>query len=287
MAPVTKVIVPCLAGSLGWLPASTGHPGESPRAGGRPAVQDFFAEMERAGLTHVVFVTGWNKPTGPGFRDRGAELVSLLAGPAGSGGVLFGAGQSRINFSCLRQRELRGLADAVLAARYVVAGEDFAVVSGGTIIEDDGGEGFLARLIRCHRANAAAATLAVDSPSEEDAPVHGFLTPGAGNGSFSQVADIVEDCSPGDASSALALAGRYVLSPEIFNVIESMPARPDGEVHLSDCFRELIDEEAPVYCVKLPPGAKPRRSPDLGNFLSALLDFAFAGPGSGSVPSES
>jgi UTP--glucose-1-phosphate uridylyltransferase len=250
-------------------------------------VQDFFAEMERAGLTHVVFVTGWNKPAGVGFRDRGAELVSLLAGPAGSGGALFGTGQSRINFSCLRQRELRGLADAVLAARYVVAGEDFAVVAGGTIIQDQGGEALLAKLIRCHRANAAAATLAVDDMAGQEAPACGVVTLGGGNGSFSRVSDILEKDSPAGAPGRLAVAGRYVFSPEIFDVIEHMPARPDGEVHLSDCFRELIDEEAPVYCVKLPPGAKPRRSPDLGNFLSALLDFAFAGPGSGSVPSES
>jgi UTP--glucose-1-phosphate uridylyltransferase len=282
MAPVTKVVVPYLAGAADWLTASGGQAGQMLPAGRRAAAQDFLAEIERAGLTHVILVSGWDRPAGPCFRDRGAELVSLLAGPGGSGGALFGAGPGRLNFSCLRQRKLRGLADALLAVRHLVADEDFVVLSAGTVIEDKGGEGFLARLIRCHRATAAAATFAVGDVARGDTPACGVVTPGATNGLFSRVSDI-EEASPGGARGGLAVAGRYVFSREIFDVIEHMPARPDGEVHLSDCFRELIDEEAPVYCVKLPPGATPRPSSDLGNFLSALLDFAFpsGGPGSG------
>jgi UTP--glucose-1-phosphate uridylyltransferase len=151
------------------------------------------------------------------------------------------------------------------------------VASGTTVIEGPGGEGFLAELVRCHRANAAAATLAVAEMVGEEVPALSIVIPGAANGSFCRVADIQEKASPEGAPRRWAATGRCVFSPEIFDVIDAMPPRSDGEVHLSDCLRELIDQDAPVYCVKLPPGARERPSGPLAGFVRALLEFAFAG----------
>jgi UTP--glucose-1-phosphate uridylyltransferase len=284
VAPVTKVIVPFLGGGEGRFAEPPEHPEGMPPAGQKPAVQGFFAEVGRAGLRHVFFVTGRSEPQAVGFREGGVEFLSLLGG---SGSGLLPQSQERpLNFSCVRQSSLRGLADAVRTARYLVDGEDFVVASGGTVIEGPGGEGFLAELVRCHRANAAAVTLAVAESTAEEVPACGVVTPGATNGSFSRVTDIVERASPAGELNQLAVAGRCVFSPEIFDVIENVPPRPDGQVHLSDCLRELIDQDAPVYCVKLPPGTKERASGPLAGFVRRLLDFAFAGGGCSLGPRE-
>lgn len=285
MAPVTKVIVPFLGGGEGRLAEPPGHP-EGMLAGPKPAVQGFFAEVGRAGLTHVFFVTGRSESRGEGFRDSSVEFLSLLGGSGGSGGLLPQLADHPLNFSCVRQPRLRGLADALRTARHLVGGEDFAVASGGTVIEGRGGEGFLADLVRCHRANAAAATLAVAETAAEEGPACAVVIPGGTNGSFSRVEDVVEGASPTAVPGRWAVTGRCVFSPEIFDVIDSMPPRSDGEVHLSDCVRELIQQEAPVYCVKLPPGAKERLSGPLAGFVRGLLEFAFGGSGCDAAPRE-
>ena len=161
-------------------------------------------------------------------------------------------------------------------------GEDFVVASAGTVIEGRGGEGVLEELVRCHRANAAAATLAVAETAADGSPAGAVVIPGARNGSFCRVTDVVEKTSPPAGAGCWELAGRCVFSSEIFDVIDSMPPGPDGQVHLSDCVRELIQQEAPVYCVKLPPGARERPSGPLAGFVRGLLDFAFGGSESAS-----
>jgi UTP--glucose-1-phosphate uridylyltransferase len=255
-------------------------------AGPKPAVQGFFAEVGRAGLTHVFFVTGRSESRAQGPGESPVEFLSLLGGSGASGGFLPQLADRPLNFSCVRQPTLRGLADALRTARYLVDGEDFAVASGGTVIEGRGGEGFLADLVRCHRANAAAATLAVAETAAEEGPAYAVVIPGGTNGSFSRVEDVVEGASPPGGPGRWAVTGRCVFSPEIFDIIDNMPPRADGEVHLSDCVRELIEQEAPVYCVKLPAGARERPSSPLAGFVRGLLDFAFGGGGGGAAPRE-
>jgi len=279
---ITKAVVPAAGAGTRLLPVTKSQPKEMLPVGRKPVVQYVVEEIERAGLRHVIFVTGRRKVAIENHFDRDLELTRLLRenGKADLLDALLFE-QNGLSFSYVRQGEPKGLADAILTARHVVGDEDFVVALGDAIIEDGSGEELLGRLICCHQENAAAATIAVEEVTEDQVSKYGIVVPGATNGAFFRITDVVEKPTAEEAPSRLAIAARYVFSPEIFEVIASVPPRPNGEVYLTDCIRELIDSDGPVYCVKLPPGT---RRHDIGNFESffrAFLHFALSDPDHG------
>ncbi len=280
MAQITKAVVPAAGVGTRLLPVTKSQPKEMLPVGRKPVVQYVIEEIGRAGLEHVIFVTGRRKVAIENHFDRDPELTRLLSAN-GKADLLdtLRFEQNGLSFSYVRQGEPRGLADAILAAKHLVGNEDFVVALGDAIIENaPGDDELLSKLIRCHQQNAAAATIAVEEVSDAEVSKYGIVTPGATNGSFFRITDVVEKPSLEEAPSRLAIAARYVFSPEIFEVIASVPPRANGEVYLTDCIRDLIVRELPVYCVKLPPGT---RRHDIGNFESffrAFLHFALRDP---------
>ncbi len=280
MVQITKAVVPAAGAGPRLLPVTKSQPKEMLPVGRKPVVQYVIEEIGRAGLEHVIFVTGRRKVAIENHFDRDPELTRLLSA-TGKADLLdtLRFEQNGLSFSYVRQGEPRGLADAILAAKHLVGNEDFVVALGDAIIENRAGDDeLLSKLICCHQQNAAAATIAVEEVSDEEVSKYGIVTPGATNGSFFRITDVVEKPSLEEAPSRLAIAARYVFSPEIFEVIASVPPRANGEVYLTDCIRDLIGRELPVYCVKLPPGT---RRHDIGNFESffrAFLHFALRDP---------
>ncbi len=279
MGEVIKAVVPVAGAGTRLLPVTKSQPKEMLPVGRKPVVQYVVEEIERAGLKHVIFVTGRKKVAIEDHFDHDPELARLLKAN-GKMDLLAGLSfeENGSSFSYVRQGQPRGLADAILTARHLVGNEDFVVALGDAIIENRGGEELLTKLIRYHQQNAAAATIAVEEVTDDEVSKYGIVTPGATNGSFFRVTGVVEKPSAEEAPSRLAIAARYVFSPEIFEVIAATPPRGNGEVYLTDCIRDLIDREQPVYCVKLPPGSKRH---DIGNFESffrAFIHFALADP---------
>ena len=279
MGGVTKAVVPVAGAGTRLLPVTKSQPKEMLPVGRKPVVQYVVEEIGRAGLKHIIFVTGRKKVAIEDHFDHDSELARLLA-ENGKMDVLDGLSfeEDGSSFSYVRQGQPRGLADAILTAKHLVGNEDFVVALGDAIIESRAGEELLATLVGYHQQNAAAATIAVEEVTEDEVSKYGIVTPGATNGSFFRVTDIVEKPSAKEAPSRLAIAARYVFSPEIFEVIAATPPRANGEVYLTDCIQDLVDRDLPVYCVKLPPGSKRH---DIGNFESffrAFIHFALADP---------
>jgi len=279
MAEITKAVVPAAGAGTRLLPVTKSQPKEMLPVGRKPVVQYVIEEIGRAGLEHVIFVTGRRKVAIENHFDRDPELTRLLSGN-GKAHLLdtLRFEQNGLSFSYVRQGEPRGLADAILTARHLVGNEDFVVALGDAIIENRAGEELLAKLICCHQQNAAAATIAVEEVSDAEVSKYGIVTPGATNGSFFRIVDVVEKPSPREAPSRLAIAARYVFSPEIFEVIASVPPRANGEVYLTDCIRDLIGRDLPVYCVKLPPGTRRHDIGNFGSFFRAFVHFALRDP---------
>jgi len=284
---VTKAVVPAAGAGTRLLPVTKSQPKEMLPVGRKPVIQYVVEEIGRAGLKHVIFVTGRKKVAIEDHFDRDPELTRLLR-ENGKSDLLEALRfeQNGLSVSYVRQSEPRGLADAILTARHLVGNEDFVVALGDAIIENRAGDELLTKLVRCHEQNAAAATIAVEEVTEDEVSKYGIVTPGATNGAFFRITDVVEKPSPQEAPSRLAIAARYVFSPEIFEVIATTPPRANGEVYLTDCIRELVDRELPVYCVKLPAGSKRH---DIGNFESffrAFIHFALADPDYGAALRE-
>jgi UTP--glucose-1-phosphate uridylyltransferase len=167
------------------------------------------------------------------------------------------------------QRIQGGLGHAVLHAEAFAAHESFAVALPDTLVVG-GSEPVLARLVRIHQAQGAAATIAAEEVAPERARRYGILAlsePGrtVGPGYVFEIADVVEKPAPGTEPSRLAISARYVFSPAIFPALRRLQPGANGELQLTDAIRDLARQGLPVLGVRLAAG---ERRLDIGSFDS-------------------
>jgi UTP--glucose-1-phosphate uridylyltransferase len=206
----------------------------------KPAIQYVVEEAVAAGLQDVLMITGRNKNALENHFDRATELESTLAQKGDTDKL------SKVEFSntladvhYVRQGDPRGLGHAVLRARMHVGHEPFAVLLGDDLI--DSRDELLTKMIAEAEARSATvvALLEVD-PSV--AHMYGVATvEETDDDSVVKITGLVEKPAPGTAPSNLAIIGRYVLQPEIFDVLETTPPGKGNEIQLTDALQNLAE----------------------------------------------
>jgi UTP--glucose-1-phosphate uridylyltransferase len=275
---VQKVVIPVAGAGTRLLPVTKCQPKEMLPVGRKPAVQYVVEEAEAAGLKQILFVTGRQKTSIEDHFDKDPELAHRLSA-SGKSDLLeeLAYEEMAVSFFFVRQREPKGLADAVAAARDFVGQEPFVVSLGDSIILSRGGANLLQRMIECHETHGAACTVAVEEVPLQNIHRYGAVKPAeAEPGDVFRVADLIEKPPPDQVPSNLAIASRYVFNPEIFEAIERTVPDRFGELQITDSIRILASRGRPVWGVKL--GRNARRY-DIGNFESyfiAFADFALA-----------
>lgn len=274
---IEKAVVP--VGGLGTrlLPATKSQPKEMLPVGRKPAVQYVVEELAQQGIRDILFVTGWKKRAIEDHFDDSPELVKRLTGQDKK--ELLHAldyGVDHLSFYYTRQKDPRGLGDAVRYAERFVNNEPFVVALGDAILRDSGTSNLVQQLIEVHQRHRCSATIAVAEVGPEELGLYGVVKPkfttDLSSGDF-EMDDVVEKPSPADAPSPYAIAARYVFSPIIFRAIDQTTVI-HGEVGLSHAIRVLIGMGEPVRCVKL---AKNEKRYDIGNhesYFRAFVDFA-------------
>ncbi len=274
---IEKAVVP--VGGLGTrlLPATKSQPKEMLPVGRKPTVQYVVEELARQGVQDILFVTGWKKRAIEDHFDDSPELVKRLTGKDKK--ELLDAldyGADHLTFYYTRQKDPRGLGDAIRYAEHFVNNESFVVALGDAILRDSGAPSLIQRLVEVHESHRCSATIAVAEVGPDELPLYGVVKPKAGanmlSGDF-EIDDVVEKPSPSDAPSPYAIAARYVFSPIIFRAIDQT-AVAHGEVGLSHAIRVLIGMGEPVRCVKL---TKNEKRYDIGiheSYFKAFMDFA-------------
>ncbi|MEW8683644.1 MAG: UTP--glucose-1-phosphate uridylyltransferase, partial [Candidatus Thiodiazotropha endolucinida] len=205
-----------------------------------------------AGVTSLVFVTGRNKRSIPDHFDKAYELESELK-EAGKTTLLQKV-QNVLpaDVSCiyLRQAETLGLGHAVLCAEPVVADEPFAVILADDLIRGEDGVGAIAQMAKVYERYQCSVILVEEVPQEETGK-YGIVEVENDDGETAIMTSIVEKPKPEDAPSNLAVVGRYILTPRIFELIKETGRGAGGEIQLTDAIAELLKyEKVRVYRVK-------------------------------------
>jgi UTP--glucose-1-phosphate uridylyltransferase len=250
---VTKVVVPAAGMGTRFLPATKALPKEMLPVVDKPTIQYVIEEAVSAGLTDVLMITGRNKNALENHFDRAWELETTLLGKgevAKLKDVTQSTGLAQIHF--LRQGDALGLGHAVAKARAHVGNEAFALLLGDIITEPVGK--LLSHMMNVHEKHGGT-VIALAEVKPENASAYGIadVEPTDEVG-LVRIRTMVEKPAPGDAPSQLAIIGRYVLPPQIFDLLDVTEPGKGNEIQLTDALTELAQDDTiagPVWGVIL------------------------------------
>ncbi|MFT5083450.1 MAG: UTP--glucose-1-phosphate uridylyltransferase [Lentisphaeria bacterium] len=229
---ITKCLFPVAGYGTRFLPATKSMPKEMLPIVNKPLVQYGVEEAIAAGLTEVGFVTGRGKRAIADHFDISYELEHQIAGTSKERylesirDVI-----SKGSFSYTRQAEMSGLGDAILNGRRLVGNQPFGVVLSDDLCVAE--EGVLSQMVKLYK-QFRCSIVAVQEVAEEDISKFGVIGGEQIKDGIYQVKQMVEKPDPKDAPSNLAIIGRYILTPDIFEIIESTPPGKNNEVQLTD-----------------------------------------------------
>lgn len=257
------------------LPATKSQPKEMLPVGRKPAVQYIVEELASAGIKEVLFVTGRAKRSIEDHFDQDELLLNrLMARRRAELLQEISSDDLGVRFFYTRQSIPLGTADAVLQACEFVGDQPFVVALGDSIIKAKFKADLLRRMMASHRAHRAGATIAVEVVPRGQLGRYGVVRPLGRAGDEFEITDVVEKPSPQAAPSNLALAGRYIFEPSVFDSIVRTTPSSEGELQLPDSIRMMINEGHVVRAIRL---TGDERRYDVGNFESyfkAFIDFA-------------
>ena len=249
----------------------------------KPIVQYVAEELVANGIHQVLFITGRSKTSIENHFDLDPELQRALEG-TNKADLLqeLQFEDSGMRYFYTRQRMQRGLGDAILCGENFAGEQPFVVALGDSILGLNAESRAISRMADLFESRSASCVLAVEEVPSEETSHYGIIEPaelaGDGPDGAFRVVNLVEKPKPSEAPSNLAIAGRYVFSPLIFDMIRGVKPDARGEVQLTDAIQRLCEEGRRVLAVKLPPNEKRY---DIGNFPSyfeTFVEFALADP---------
>lgn len=245
---VRKAVFPVAGLGTRFLPATKAQPKEMLPIVDKPLIEYAVEEAYQAGIRHMIFVTGRNKRAIEDHFDTAYELETELEA-AGKHELLSLVRTIKPDdMECLYVRQPRslGLGHAVLCAQPLVGEEPFAVLLADDLMTGlDGGPSVLAQMVEVC-AEVQASVIAVQEVPLEHTRRYGIVAGDAAGERLIKATHMVEKPRPEDAPSRLAVAGRYILSPSVFEHIRTQPRGAGGEIQLTDGIARLIDSEG-VY----------------------------------------
>ena len=270
---VRKAVFPVAGLGTRFLPATKASPKEMLPLVDKPLIQYVVEEAIAAGIHEIVFITGRGKSAIEDHFDVSVELEHSLE----KRGELERLEEVRrisnlMDCVYIRQKEPLGLGHAILCARDVVGEEPFAVLLGDDII--DGGPPAIGQLIEAFEA-LGGPVIAVAPAPREKLSAYGVIDGVPLGDRRYRVLDLVEKPAPGEAPSDLAVIGRYILTPEIFDFLRATPPDGRGEIQLTDGLRALAKVQT-LYGLEFEG-----KRYDAGNvlgFLEATVEFALKRP---------
>ncbi len=275
---IKNAVVPVAGIGTRLLPATKSQPKEMLPVGKKPIVQYVVEELARSGCEQILFVTGRGKDSIENHFDHNPDLAESLR-RAAKDDLLEELAFENIDVHYLytRQSVQRGLGDAILHGEPFVGDEPFVVALGDSIIGLNGASSICSRLAEAYEQNQAAAVIGVEQVSPDQVGFYGVVKPES-KGEVFDISDVVEKPSPADAPSDLAIAGRYVLSPMIFEMLRRVEPDARQEIQLTDAIRMLCESGERVMGVKLPAGEKRYDIGNFGSYFKTFVEFALADP---------
>ncbi|HET8747842.1 MAG TPA: UTP--glucose-1-phosphate uridylyltransferase GalU [Ramlibacter sp.] len=248
---VNKAVFPVAGLGTRFLPATKAQPKEMLPIVDKPLIQYAVEEAYEAGIRHMIFVTGRNKRAIEDHFDTAYELENELeaSGKEELLATVRSLTPDDMDCSYVRQPRSLGLGHAVLCARSIVGDEPFAVLLADDLMcGPHGGPGVLAQMVEVFR-QVRGSVLAVQEVPLEHVKRYGIVAGEPAGDRLVKVERMVEKPAPENAPSRLGVAGRYVLTPSVFEAIRQQPRGSGGEIQLTDGIAQLIGPEG-VYAYR-------------------------------------
>jgi UTP--glucose-1-phosphate uridylyltransferase len=272
MMQIRKAVFPAAGLGTRFLPATKAQPKEMLPLVDKPLIQYVMEEAVDAGIRNITIVTGRGKNAIEDHFDVSFELECVLEerGKMQALEEIRGI-SSMVSVSYIRQKEALGLGHAILVARDLVGNEPFAVMLGDDIIDSE--IPCMKQMMDLFEKLQSSIIATCEVPRSEISQygvIRGYPVEGFGNRVY-RVQDVVEKPSAAEAPSNLAIIGRYILTPELFAVLEKTRVGSGGEIQLTDGIRLLLEQQ-PVYAYMF-QGTRYDAGDKLG-FLKATVEFA-------------
>lgn len=245
---VRKAVFPVAGLGTRFLPATKASPKEMLPVVDKPLIQYAVEEAAAAGITDMIFITGRSKRAIEDHFDKAYELEAELEakGKQQLLDVVRGVAPGSINCIYIRQPEALGLGHAVLCAEPVVGDEPFAILLADDLMDaGERGNPVMRQMVERY-AQHQASVIAVEEVPRQDSSKYGIVSAdpfSQDHGGIARMKAIVEKPQPEDAPSNLAVVGRYLLTPRIFDLIRSQTPGAGGEIQLTDAIARLLIEE--------------------------------------------
>ena len=236
MTVVKKCLFPAAGYGTRFLPATKAMPKEMLPIVTKPLIQYGVEEAMDAGITQIGVVTGRGKRAIEDHFDISYELEHQIAGSDKE--ELLSSTRDimeRCTFSYTRQVEMKGLGHAILVGETLIGREPFAVVLADDYCVTEG-DGVLAQMVKLYEKYQCS-IVAVQEVPKDETYLYGVIEGDLEADNIYRVRNMVEKPAPEDAPSNLAIIGRYILSPDIFDVIRSTPPGKNGEIQITDALQ--------------------------------------------------
>lgn len=274
MQRIRKAVIPVAGLGTRFLPATKAIPKEMLTVVDRPVVQHVVDEAREAGIEHFVFVTGRNKGAIEDHFDMAFELEATLRerGKTREYETLAAALPAAGATSFTRQQAPLGLGHAVWCAREIVGDEPFAV-----ILPDMLSRGCMTQMLAAYEKHGGN-IIAVEEVPEDETHKYGIVATGEEFGRTFEITGMVEKPPKGDAPSNLIISGRYILQPQIFDILSDQERGAGNEIQLTDAMKRLA-KTSPFFGMRY-DGQTYDTGSKLG-FLVANLAYGLENPETG------
>ncbi|MEK6679387.1 MAG: UTP--glucose-1-phosphate uridylyltransferase GalU [Nitrospirota bacterium] len=273
MKKIRKAVFPAAGLGTRFLPATKASPKEMLPLVDKPLIQYVVEEAVESGIEDIIIITGRGKHAIEDHFDVSFELEHNLR-EKGKTKLLEEVQRisNLVNFSYVRQKEPLGLGHAILCAKHLVGDEPFAVLLGDDII--DSKVPALAQMIKIYKKYGTS-ILGIEEVPKDKTQHYGVIRPERIEDGVFRVLDLIEKPKPKEAPSNLAIIGRYILEPEIFDVLENTVPGKLGELQLTDGLKNLLSSQQ-IYGYKI-NGNRYDAGDKLG-FLKATVEFGLRNP---------
>ena len=272
-----KAVFPVAGLGSRFLPVTKASPKEMLPVVDKPLIQYAVEEAAAAGITDMIFVTGRNKRAIEDHFDKAYEIETELEKKNKDGllNMVRSVLPEGVRCIYIRQAEPLGLGHAVLCAQPVVGDDPFAVILADDLMDSQ--PPAIARMAQVF-AREGASLLGVEEVPRDQTQSYGIVTIDKMHDDIARIHSIVEKPKPAAAPSNLAVIGRYVLTPRIFELLAAVTPGAGGEIQLTDAISALLGHEQ-VFAVRL-PGRRFDCGSKLG-YLQAMVEFGLRHPETG------
>ena len=270
---VKKAIIPAAGLGTRFLPATKAQPKEMLPIVDKPTIQYIIEEAIASGIEEILIITGRNKKCIEDHFDKSVELELELE-KAGKSDLLELVRDisDMVDIHYIRQKEPRGLGHAIYCAKTFVGNEPFAVLLGDDVVDSE--VPCLKQLITCFNEYKTS-ILGVQQVPKENVSKYGIVDGINIDKGVYKVKNLVEKPDPEEAPSNVAILGRYIITPQIFEHIEKTTPGKGGEIQLTDALKSLMSEEV-MYAYEF--NGKRYDVGDKLGFLEATVEFALKKP---------